>query len=400
MFENRNIAIFVSGGIAAYKIPMLMRLFQKDGANVRVVLTDHAKEFVTPLVFESLLHEHTYTRMFNDDRNPSPVHIKIADWADLAIIAPATANIIGKMANGLADDLVTSTLIATDCPKYLVPAMNTKMLNNPATQRNLKQLDADGVCILPPKNGLLAEGYSGDGRMPEPDEIFETIELLESQRLSTSKLQQKHVLITAGGTREKVDPVRYIGNNSSGKMGYALAQVAAQAGAKVTLISANAQLQAPTGVTVVPVVSAAEMQAALQERFESADVVLMAAAVADYRPKVVLDHKIKKDSKDDLENLELVKNPDILAGLGQQKTHQLLVGFAAETSELEKFAQTKLAKKNADMIIANDVSQEAIGFDSDDNAVTVITATEKISFEKASKVVIAQKLLDLIATYI
>ncbi|WP_125713090.1 bifunctional phosphopantothenoylcysteine decarboxylase/phosphopantothenate--cysteine ligase CoaBC [Agrilactobacillus yilanensis] len=401
MFENRNIVIFISGGIAAYKIPMLMRRFQKDGANVRVVLTEHAKEFVTPLVFESLIHEHTYTQMFNDDLNPSPVHIKLADWADMAIIAPATANIVGKMANGIADDLVTSTLIAMDCPKYLVPAMNSKMLHNPATQRNLTQLASDGVAILTPAYGLLAEGYAGDGRMPEPDEIFDKITLLESCRLSESNLKNKNVVITAGGTREAIDPVRYIGNNSSGKMGYALAQAAAYAGAHVTLISANSHQPKPNGVKLVPVTTAKEMQTAVEAEFAKTDVVIMAAAVADYRPEETFDHKIKKDSAESLEKITLVKNPDILATLGQQKQNQFLVGFAAETTELEAFAQTKLKAKNADMVIANDVSQAGIGFNSDENAVVVISADEaKVVLPKAPKTVLAQKLIELIATRI
>lgn len=398
MFENKNITILIAGGIAAYKVPFLVRLFQKDGANVRVVLTKHGAEFVTPLVFESLLHVHTYTDLFADPNNPAGVHGQLANWTDLAVIVPATANVVGKMAKGIADDLVSTTLIAMTKPKYLVPAMNTRMLHSAPVQRNLQQLKTDGIAIIEPKEGLLAEGYSGDGRMPEPQEIFDSIVLKECQRLSQSPLKQKHVVITAGGTKERIDPVRYISNDSSGKMGFALADQAAKLGASVTLISANTHLPVPLGVTQVAVTSALEMKASLDQYFEACDVVIMAAAVADYRPKHVLDHKIKKGSTDDLTKLELTKNPDIVAGLGARKTHQFVVGFAAETSGLAEFGRQKLLQKNADMIVANDVSQDNIGFNSDENAALILTPADPVvQLPAQPKSVIAAQILAQIA---
>ncbi|MCH4170542.1 MAG: bifunctional phosphopantothenoylcysteine decarboxylase/phosphopantothenate--cysteine ligase CoaBC [Lactobacillus sp.] len=401
MFNQKNITIFISGGIAAYKVPLLARLLQKAGANVRVVMTQAAQAFVTPAVFEALLHEHTYTQLFADPQNPKVVHIEIADWTEIAIIVPATANVVGKMANGIADDLLTSTLLAIDGPKYLVPAMNSKMLHNPAVVRNLAQLTADGINVLPTAKGLLAEGYAGDGRMLEPQEIFDYIELAESVRQSNSHLKHKRVLISAGGTRERIDSVRYITNDSSGKMGYALAKAAAYAGAKVTLVSTIHNLPVPLGVELVAVQSALEMQQAIESRFDQLDIVIMAAAISDYRPAQTLTYKIKKGTKDDLTKLELVKNPDILAGLGQKKQHQFLVGFAAETSNLEQYALKKLAEKHVDMIVANDVSQASIGFNSDDNAVTVLTNTQKsIRLAQAAKPLIAQKLIELISQHI
>ncbi|MCD2256218.1 bifunctional phosphopantothenoylcysteine decarboxylase/phosphopantothenate--cysteine ligase CoaBC [Agrilactobacillus fermenti] len=401
MFNQKHVAVFISGGIAAYKVPILVRLLQKSGAEVRVIMTSAAQKFVTPFVFESLLHEHTYTDMFDDPQNLPVVHIELADWTDIAIFVPATANVIAKLANGIADDLATTTWLAINKSKYVVPAMNTKMLTNPVTQRNLTLLRQDGTAILPTDNGQLAEGYSGQGRMLEPQAIFDYLEFQESIAHATSKIKNKKILITAGGTKERIDPVRYITNDSSGKMGYALAKAAALAGAQVYLISTNASRVVPHGVKAQYVQSALEMQQAVKKIFATVDVVIMAAAVSDYRPEKKWSKKIKKGTANDLTDLKLVKNPDILASLGEEKQHQYLVGFAAETNDLETYANQKLTRKHADMIIANDVSKQELGFNSDFNAVTVLTHSSKpIRLPVAAKSQLATKIIDLIAQHI
>ena len=298
----------------------------------------------------------------------------MADQTDVAIVVPATANTIAKMANGIADNFVTSTLLATTAPIYVVPAMNEHMWENPATVRNVKQLVEDGKSVIEPVTGFLAEGYTGKGRLPEPEEIFEQITFLESKRVSKSPLKGKSVLITAGGTKERIDPVRYISNDSSGKMGYALAKAASILGAKVQLVSTTKQLKVPYGVQVTYVESALEMHDAVTQLFPKTDIAVMVAAVSDYYVANRSNQKIKKQQNESGLMLELLENPDILKKLGHSKREgQVVIGFAAETTNVLEYAKAKLEKKKADVIIANDVSNSRIGFNSDHHQVTLLT---------------------------
>ena len=301
-------------------------------------------------------------------------HIHLADHTDVAVVVPATANTIAKMANGIADNFVTSTLLATTAPIYVAPAMNEHMWENPATIRNVAQLKADGKVVIEPASGFLAEGYNGKGRLPEPEEIFEQITFLESRRTSKSPLKGKSVLITAGGTKERIDPVRYISNDSSGKMGYALAKAASILGAKVQLVSTTKQLKVPYGVEVTYVESAHEMEEVVTAQFSTTDIAVMVAAVSDYYVANRSEQKIKKQQNESGLKLELVENPDILKGLGHSKKEgQVVIGFAAETTNVLEYAKAKLEKKKADVIIANDVSNSRIGFNSDRHQVTLLT---------------------------
>ncbi|MGB3160409.1 bifunctional phosphopantothenoylcysteine decarboxylase/phosphopantothenate--cysteine ligase CoaBC [Carnobacterium sp.] len=369
MLENKNVALYVSGGIAAYKAADLVRRLIKQGANVKVGMTASAMEFITPLTFQILSKHHVYTDTFDEREEDKVSHIHLADWTDIAIIAPATANVIAKVANGIADDFVTTALLATTAPIFVVPAMNSHMLENPATVRNLATLRADNRFVMEPETGFLAEGYEGKGRLPEPSTIVESVkQFIVSQQLDLP-LKHKRIIITAGGTKERIDPVRYITNDSSGKMGYSLASVARDMGAHVLLISATKQLKRPLGVDVVEVDSASEMLEAVMAEYDSADIVVMAAAVSDYRPKKQAAKKIKKS--DESLTIELEKTTDILYQLGHTKKNQFLIGFAAETNNLEVYAKEKLERKKADMIVANDVSKADVGFNKDTNEVTI-----------------------------
>lgn len=388
----KKIVLYVTGGIAAYKVPLLARDLIKKGYQVRVAMTQEAQQYVTPTTLQVLTKQPVYTDFTPQDAQYVP-HIHLAQWANLAVVVPATANIIAKMAQGLADDFVSTTLLATPGPILVVPAMNDHMWENPATQRNIAQLKADGKRVLEPAHGFLAEGYVAKGRMPEPAEISQAID----ESFQPQDLQEKRIVITAGGTQEDLDPVRYLTNKSSGKMGYALARVAQVRGAQVTLISGPTNLTPPTGVDFQSVRTAQEMQAKVNQVYAQADVVIMAAAVADYLPAQTSSQKIKKNQ--DVWHLELKKNVDILQGLGQAKSHQFLVGFAAETQDLIANGQKKLAKKNLDLLVANDVSRSDIGFNSDQNEVTFLAphqAPRKIN--KAQKYQIAQAILDEIKT--
>ncbi|MBD5069823.1 MAG: bifunctional phosphopantothenoylcysteine decarboxylase/phosphopantothenate--cysteine ligase CoaBC [Lactobacillus sp.] len=367
--KNKHIALYISGGIAVYKAAMLARLFIKKGAKVRVAMTKAAQEFVTPLTFKGLTHHEVYTDLFSKHGSPVP-HIELADWSDLAVVVPATADILAKMAQGIADDFVPTALLATEVPKYVVPAMNNKMWANPATRRNVAQLKTDGVNVLEPATGFLAEGYDGKGRMPEPEEILTWIEGTQASNFAKD-LAGKKILLSAGGTIEPIDPVRYLANRSSGKMGYSLAEVAQSRGAKVTLVSGPTALKAPKGVEVINVKTAREMEAEMLAHYATADFVIMAAAVADYRLAQVYEQKVKKVGE--TWQLNLVRNPDILKHLGELKQQQLLVGFAAETTELVKHATEKLRQKNVDLLVANDVSRKDIGFGTNDNAALLLT---------------------------
>lgn len=374
MLENVKIGVFVMGGIAAYKVPELVRQLIKKGAQVQVAMTQSAQEFVTPLTLQVLTKRPVLTHTF-DEREPSQVqHVAMADWCDLALVVPATANGLAKMAHGLADDVVTTTLLAVTAPILVVPAMNVHMYENPATQRNLAQLRADGLTIMEPDTGFLAEGYEGKGRLPELHRIVAQVERLYARTHLPQSLAGKQVIVSAGGTRERIDPVRYISNDSSGKMGYAMAQAADWLGATVTLVSTSQSLLPPEGVQVHEVASAQELAQAMTAHYDQMDYVVMAAAVSDYRVKQPHDQKIKKVAGQTDWQLDLVENPDILAQLGQTKRQQVLIGFAAETQNLLEHARAKLSKKGADWLIANDVSNPAIGFNSDKNQVYVLGA--------------------------
>lgn len=390
MFENKKVALVVTGGVAAYKSAIFARLLKKQGADVYVVMTAAATEFVTPKTFATLTGNPVLTDLFMAPTDPEISHIHLADKVDYLFVVPATANILGKMANGIADDAASTVLLAAHTPIIVVPAMNTKMYDNPAVQRNVAQLRADGVIVIEPALGLLAEGYAGRGRLPEPAEIMAQAEMRLRQR--SGRLQGKHFLVTAGGTREELDPVRYITNRSSGKMGYAFAQALLEQGASVDLIS-TVDLPVPVGANVIPVKSAESMLWALQDRFDEATGVVMAAAVADYRPAHIADQKIKKESGAPL-ILKLVENPDVIASLGKFKQHQYIVAFAAETNYLIAHAQVKLQKKNADMLIANDVSQHDAGFGVDTNRVTILkpgVANEVLALD--SKINVAREIV-------
>lgn len=374
MLENVKIGVFVMGGIAAYKVPELVRQLIKKDAQVQVAMTQSAQEFVTPLTLQVLTKRPVLTHTF-DEREPSQVqHVAMADWCDLALVVPATANGLAKMAHGLADDVVTTTLLAVTAPILVVPAMNVHMYENPATQRNLAQLRADGLTIMEPDSGFLAEGYEGKGRLPELHRIVAQVERLYARTHLPQGLAGKQVIVSAGGTRERIDPVRYISNDSSGKMGYAMAQAADWLGATVTLVSTTHSLLPPEGVQVQEVASAQELAQAMTAHYDQMDYVVMAAAVSDYRVKHPHDQKIKKVAGQTDWQLDLVQNPDILAQLGQTKRQQVLIGFAAETQNLLEHARAKLSKKGADWLIANDVSNPAIGFNSDKNQVYVLGA--------------------------
>ncbi|MFN2746174.1 MULTISPECIES: bifunctional phosphopantothenoylcysteine decarboxylase/phosphopantothenate--cysteine ligase CoaBC [Bacillus] len=368
MLKDRNILLCVSGGIAVYKAAALTSKLVQAGANVKVIMTKSACEFVSPLTFQALSRHHVYTDTFEEPNPRVIAHIDAADWADLVIVAPATANIIGKLASGLADDMLTTTLLATTAPVWIAPAMNVHMYDHPAVKRNIDVLYKDGYRFIEPSEGYLACGYVGKGRLEEPERI---VQLAEEHFTGgkTGLLAGKHVVVTAGPTREKVDPVRFFSNRSTGKMGYAFSEEAAKLGARVTLISGPTSLDEPPGVDVVRVQSAEEMYQAVLSVFDESDIVIKTAAVADYRPKHIHDQKMKK--KDGSLVIELERTKDILKELGQRKTKQILIGFAAETESIEEYARKKLDSKNADMIVANNVTAEGAGFGTETNIVTV-----------------------------
>ena len=361
MLGNKKIILGVCGGIAAYKAIELLRLLTKAGAEVHIIMTRAAQEFVAPLTFQTLSSNPVHTELFNLTAEREIGHISLADRADLFIVAPATANVIGKIAAGIADDMLTTTVMATKAPVLLAPAMNVNMFTNPIYQENEEKLRRLGYLFEAPVSGTLACGWEGAGKLASPGAIFESA----VAALTEKDLSGRKIMVTAGPTREEIDPVRYISNHSSGKMGYALACEARRRGAQVLLISGPTALAVPDGVKVVKVTSAAEMQAEVMARVGDYDVVIKAAAVADYRPLARNDSKIKK--KTDSMTIELVKNPDILAGLGSLEQRPFLVGFAAETGALSENAVKKLHEKNLDMIVANDVSQPDAGFNVDTN---------------------------------
>lgn len=387
MLEGKCVVLGVTGGIAAYKACEIVSRLKKLHANVRVVLTEHACRFVQPLAFETLSGSQVAVSAF--EHSFEIEHISLARAADLLLIAPATANIIGKMAHGIADDLLSTTAMAVTCPILIAPAMNCAMYKSAALQENLETLKRRGVLTVGPESGHLACGDEDIGRMSEPETIVARVcELLRGQ----DDLAGKHVLVTAGPTREMVDPVRFLSNRSSGKMGYAIAEAAARRGARVTLVSGPVALEKPRGVEVVSIMSTLDLYREVTERAKSADLVIQAAAPADFRPLEMARHKIKKTGEG--MTLQLTPNPDIAAQLGRDKHEgQVLVAFAAETDDLIANARKKLDKKNADMVVANDVTQPGAGFAGDTNRVTLVTRSDARELPLMSKRSVADAIL-------
>ena len=371
---SKTVVLGVSGGIAAYKACDVVSRLRKENIQVNVIMTKHATEFVSALTFQSISQNPVAVEMFEPVTNWDIEHISLAKKADIFLIAPATANVIGKIANGIADDMLSTTVMATKAPVVIAPAMNTNMYENPVTQANIQKLKDLGYIFIEPGYGRLACGDLGPGKLAEPDLIVENIKFLLNK---TDELKGKNVLVTAGPTQEAIDPVRYITNKSTGKMGYALAYQAALMGAKVTLVTGPTNIEIPFGISeVIKIKSAGQMYEAVTSRFDEMDIVIKSAAVADYKPKNISDSKIKKSDSDLV--LELDRNKDILFELGKLKTKQVLVGFAAETDDLIANAQKKLVKKNLDFIVANDLKQEGAGFAGDTNIVKLLFADGNI----------------------
>jgi len=396
MLKGKTIVLGITGGIAAYKAAALTSKLVQKGAEVHVIMTASAKEFITELTLQSLSKQRVFSDTFQE-RDPSSIsHIELADAADLVLIAPATANIIGKMAHGLADDMLSTTLLATTAPVMVAPAMNVHMYQHPAVIHNMSILAERGVQFIEPGEGLLACGYVGKGRLEEPEAIVACIETFFRlrQEKNTGLLSGKKVVITAGGTVERIDPVRYISNDSSGKMGFALARAARAMGAEVTLVAARTDEKPPQDIPLIQVESAQDMLEAVTALWEDCDILIKAAAVSDYRPKQSLPSKIKKSGEQ--MTLELVKTTDILETLGQSKKNQFLIGFAAETGNAEGYAREKLARKNCDLIVANDVSVPGAGFGLDTNIVSVYDRDGLVlSLPQLSKDEVARQLLSL-----
>lgn len=393
MTNKPCVLIGVTGGIAAYKICSLVSSLHKQDYEVHVLMTRESQEFITPLTMQSLSGQKVILDMFTTDYTPDVHHISLAQKADAFVIAPATANVIAKVANGIADDMLTTTFLASKCEKLIVPAMNTAMLENPITQDNLKKCEQYGMHILESGSGYLACGTTGKGRMPEPDQIEDALK----EVLHTDKyLAGRKVLITAGPTCEAIDPVRYITNHSSGKMGYALAKAARNAGAEVTLVAGKTALADIRGVHMVPVTSAKEMADAVLPRQQEMDIMILAAAVADYTPITTAEEKIHK--ADGGMNLELTRTTDILKTLGQNKRDgQILVGFSMETENLIPNSRRKLSSKNCDFIVANSLRQAGAGFAGDTNVVTVISEKETSELGLLSKDDTAEEILRIVA---
>jgi len=387
---DKNIVLGISGGIAAYKMVEVASRLVKLGANVDVIMTESATKFVKPLTFRSITHSPVESDLFSPPDHFEVKHISLAKKADLFMIAPATANIIGKIANGIADDLLTTIIMATEAPVLISPTMNVNMYNNPIVQENMEYLKEKGYKIITPPAGYLACGDIGEGRLPEPYQLVENIK----KDLTKKDLKNKKVLITAGPTREAIDPVRFISNYSSGKMGYELARMASYRGADVTLISGPSNLEKPLGVNLIKVNTAEEMKNEVINRSKNQDIIIKAAAVSDLKPKNYNNNKIKKNNKK-ITSIEVESTPDILAELGKNKPEgQILVGFAAESEYLIKNSLKKLKEKNLDMIIANDITRDDAGFQSDKNEVEILTKNTQKSLTLMEKIEIADTILD------
>jgi len=388
--KGKNILLGVSGGIAAYKAAPLVSQLYKKGANIQVIMTDSATKFIPALTLQTLSRNHVLTDTFAEKDPKGVSHIDVADNADLVLIAPATANIIGKLANGLADDMLSTTMLAVTSPIIIAPAMNVHMYEHPAVQHNMQTLRKRGVEFIEPGEGLLACGYVGKGRMAEPEQIVERIEEFFNR---SNDFKGKKFVITAGPTREPIDPIRFFTNRSTGKMGYALAKAAHERGAEVVLISGKTALQYPKGIKVIPVETAEEMYKAVFNHLDEADIIIKSAAVADYRPKEVYQQKFKKTDGPWI--IEMERTKDIAFEIGRKKlSGQFFVGFAAETDQLLERAQGKLGRKNMDMIVANHVLTEGAGFEQDTNIVTVLTKSgDSIQYPQMSKKELAHSIL-------
>ena len=394
-----KVAVYMTGGIAMYKAVQVVRNLEKEGHEVRVIMTKNAERFVTSNTLAALTKYPVLDNLWSKENEASVPHVHLARWTELALVVPATANFIAKMANGIADDAASTTMLATSAPILIVPAMNDQMWNNPATQHNLQFLKNNQVQIMEPAVGMLAEGYAAKGRMPEPDQISAWVEdLLNKKEI----LKGKTIVVTAGGTEEAIDPVRFIGNRSSGKMGIAIAQAAASMGAKVKLVYGNVTIPLPQdkNIELFPAPSSEDMLMQVKQEFNRSDILIMAAAVADWRMKKVADHKLKKQADQATLELTLVKTKDILREVAKQKNpDQVVVGFAAETNDLLKNAEKKLREKGADMIVANDVSQNVFGSDKD--KVTILRQNGTIEeWPEMSKKEIASKLLIYVNSFI
>ncbi|WP_299178048.1 bifunctional phosphopantothenoylcysteine decarboxylase/phosphopantothenate--cysteine ligase CoaBC [uncultured Chryseobacterium sp.] len=396
--SGKKILIAVSGGIAAYKIHFLIRDFVKKGSEVQVIMTPDAEYFVTKLSLSTLSKKPVYTNFYGDNGTWNS-HVELALWADVMLVAPCTANTLAKMVHGMCDNLVIATYMSAKCPVFIAPAMDLDMYQHPSTRQNLELAEDFGHVIIPAENGELASGLVGQGRMSEPETIFKTIEDFFNSDETSQTLHGKTVLITAGPTYEAIDPVRFIGNHSSGKMGFSLAEEAAKRGAKVILVSGpSSQNIINKNIQLHRVTSAKEMLTKVFEFYENTDIAIASAAVADYAPKEVAKEKIKKN--DENLTIELVKNPDILKTMGERKSHQFLVGFALETQNEEENAKGKLEKKNLDMIVLNSLRDEGAGFKNDTNKIKIFTQTEKKEFDLKSKDDVAKDILDFVESQI
>lgn len=390
MLKGKKVLLGVSGGIAAYKVASLASSLVKAGADVHVIMTEHAKNFINPITFETLTSNKCVTDTFDRNFQHNVEHIALAKMADVFMIAPATANVMGKMAHGIADDMLTTTFLACTCPIIVAPAMNTNMLHNPIVQDNISILKKYNIEVIESASGYLACGDTGAGKMPEPETLFAYIEKAIAKE---KDLLGKKILVTAGATQEALDPVRYITNHSSGKMGYAIAKECMLRGAEVTLVSGETALTPPINVEVVDIKSARDMFEAVTSRADKQDIIIKAAAVADYRPAAVADQKIKKH--DSSMTIEMEKTDDILKYLGEhKKPGQILCGFSMETENMIANSRAKLEKKNLDMIIANNLKDQGAGFRTDTNLVTIITAGNEKSLELMSKSEVAAAIID------
>jgi phosphopantothenoylcysteine decarboxylase/phosphopantothenate--cysteine ligase len=392
ILNRKKVLLAVTAGIAAYKSAFLVRLFIKKGAEVRVILTPEAREFVTPLTL-STLSKNPVEWEFAEENGSWNNHVEMGLWADFMIFAPTTANTLSKMADGASDNLVLATYLSAKCPVYIAPAMDLDMYQHPTTKENLQKLTSYGNIIIPAESGELASGLSGEGRMAEPENI---VSFIENHLEQIAPLFGKKVLVSAGPTYERLDPVRFIGNFSSGKMGIEIAKTAFEMGAQVTLVCGPSNISTSSyDIQRINVISAVEMQKAMETHFHESDIVIMSAAVADYRPATMAEQKIKKD--DENMTIELVKNPDILKGLGEKKTHQILGGFALETNNALEYAQGKLQRKNLDFIVMNTLQDEEAGFQKDTNKVTIIPkGGDPISYEAKNKSEVAKDILKFI----
>ncbi|MCI8898164.1 MAG: bifunctional phosphopantothenoylcysteine decarboxylase/phosphopantothenate--cysteine ligase CoaBC [Lachnospiraceae bacterium] len=391
MLAGKHIVLGVTGSIAAYKIASLASMLMKQHADVTVIMTKNATNFINPITFESLTGNKCLVDTFDRNFEFQVEHVSLARQTDVFLTAPASANVIAKAAHGIADDMLTTTLLACTCPKIVAPAMNTRMYQNPVVQDNLEILKRYGMEVIDPANGYLACGDTGAGKMPDPEVLYEYI----IKALTPKDMAGRKVLVTAGPTQEKLDPVRYISNHSTGKMGYAIARQAMLRGAEVTLVSGKVNLQPPMGVRMVPVVSAADMAQAVKADAQAQDIIIKAAAVADYRPAVTADEKLKK--KDDEMNLVLERTEDILAWLGaHRRPGQFLCGFSMETEHMLENSRAKLEKKKIDMIVANNLKQTGAGFGTDTNVVTLLTKEDTLTLPIMSKEEVADRLLTFI----